>query len=268
MHMSQRSRSMEFLNPRTPHLRHLAFLVALGITLALPTLIPAFDRTPAAVVPVPQTESWWTTRHEHTLARVHQGGIDLLMIGDSITQGWSNEGRRVWDTYYGHRRAVNLGFSTDCTEHVLWRLNHGEIDGIAPKLAVVMIGTNNTGVRRDPPEETAAGIRAILSTLRTRLPDARILLLGVFPRSASADAPLRRLNVTINNLIHTYADNQRIFFLDLSQHFLDDQGRLSQNLMPDYLHPNEHGYQVWADGMEDMLKRLLDEHQPRDERKS
>lgn len=268
MHMSQRSRSMKFLNQRTPHIRCLAFLVALGITLALPTLIPAFDRTPAAVVPVPQTESWWTTRHERTLARIRQGGIDLLMIGDSITQGWSDEGRLVWDTYYGHRRAVNLGFSTDCTEHVLWRLNHGEIDGIAPKLAVVMIGTNNTGVRRDPPEETAAGIRAILSTLRTRLPDARILLLGVFPRSASADAPLRRLNVTINNLIHTYADNQRIFFLDLSQHFLDDQGRLSQNLMPDYLHPNEHGYQVWADGMEDMLKRLLDEHQPRDERKS
>ena len=162
---------------------------------------------------------------------------------------------------------MNLGFSGDGTEHVLWRLNHGEIDGIAPKLAVVMIGTNNTGVRRDPPEETAAGIQAILSTLRSRLPDTKILLLGVFPRSASPDAPLRQVNVAINNLIHTYADNQEIVFLDFNRHFLDDHERLSQHLMPDYLHPNERGYQVWADGMEEMLTRLLDEHQQRNERR-
>jgi beta-glucosidase len=186
------------------------------------------------------------------------------MIGDSITQGWSAEGRDVWNTYYGHRRAVNLGFSGDCTEHVLWRLGHGEIDGIAPKLAVVMIGTNNTGVRRDPPEETAAGIQAILSTLRERLPDTKILVLGVFPRGASADDPLRQITVAINNLARTYADNQQIFFLDLSPLFLDKQGRLAQHLMPDYLHPNKLGYQVWADGMEDMLKRLWGEQRQRD----
>ena len=258
---------MKFLNRRTPYLRYLAFFIALGIPLALPTLIPAFDRTSTAVIPVPQTTSWWATQHEHTLARIRQGGVDLLMIGDSITQGWSDEGRHVWNTYYGHRRAVNLGVNGDCTEHVLWRLNHGEIDGIAPKLAVVMIGTNNTSARRDPPEETAAGIQAILSTLRARLPNTRILLLGVFPRSASADAPLRQVNVAINKLIHTYANNQQIFFLDLNRHFLDDHERLSQHLMPDYLHPNEHGYRVWADGMEEMLTRLLDEHLQRDERR-
>jgi beta-glucosidase len=190
------------------------------------------------------------------------------MIGDSITQGWSAEGRHVWSTYYGHRQAVNLGFSGDCTEHVLWRLNHGEIDGIAPKLAVVMIGTNNIGARRDPPEETAAGIQAILSTLRTGLPDTKILLLGVFPRGASGDDPLRQVTVAINNLARTYADNKQIFFLDLSPLFLDNQGRLAQHLMPDYLHPNEQGYQVWADGMEDMLSRLLGEHQHKDKRMS
>ena len=125
-----------------------------------------------------------------------------------------------------------LGFSRDCTEHVLWRLNHGEIDGIAPKLAVVMIGTNNIGARRDPPEETAAGIQAILSTLRTGLPDTKILLLGVFPRGASGDDPLRQVTVAINALIRSYADNQRIFFLDLSPVFLDDQERLSHTSCP------------------------------------
>ncbi|MBU6433031.1 MAG: acetylglucosamine-6-sulfatase, partial [Nitrospirae bacterium] len=135
----------------------------------------------------------------------------------------------------------------------------GEIEGIAPKLAVVMIGTNNTGARHDPPGETAAGIQAILTTLRTRLPRTKILVLGLFPRGASADDPLRRLNLAINDRVGAYADNQQIFFLDLSRHFLDDRGRLSQDLMPDYLHPNERGYQVWANGMEEMVKKLLGE---------
>lgn len=259
---------MKFLHRRVPYLRCLAILLALGSPLTLPTFVQAFDRIPTAVAPVPRSESWWIAQHEHTLARIREGGVDLLMIGDSITQGWSAEGRHVWSTYYGHRLAVNLGFSRDCTEHVLWRLNHGEIDGIAPKLAVVMIGTNNIGARRDPPEETAAGIQAILSTLRTGLPDTKILLLGVFPRGASGDDPLRQVTVAINNLARTYADNKQIFFLDLSPLFLDNQGRLAQHLMPDYLHPNEQGYQVWADGMEDMLSRLLGEHQHKDKRRS
>ena len=251
---------MVFRNRSTQRLRYLVLLVvALEITLSLPTLAQVLDRKPAAVVPIPQTDSWWTTRHEDTVARIRQGKVDLLLIGDSITQGWGNEGRRIWDTYYGHRRAVNLGFNSDRTEHVLWRLDHGEIDGIAPKLVVVMIGTNNTGARHDPPEETVAGIQAILTTLHTRVPGAKILLLGVFPRGDSADDPLRRLNVTINDRLHTYADNQQVFFLDLSRHFLDDRGRLSQDLMPDYLHPNERGYHVWADGMEDLVRNLLGE---------
>ena len=258
---------MKLLNQLTPYLRCLAIFLALGSPLTLPTFVPAFDRIPAAVAPVPRLEAWWTTRHEHTLARIRQGGVDLLMIGDSITQGWSAEGRHVWNSYYGHRRAVNLGFSGDRTEHVLWRLNHGEIDGITPKLAIVMIGTNNTGARHDPPEETAAGIQAILSTLRTGLPDTKILLVGVFPRGASAEDPFRQVTVAINNLVRTYADNRQIFFLELSPLFLDNQGRLSQHLMPDYLHPNEQGYQVWAEGMEHILSRLLGEQRQRGKRK-
>jgi beta-glucosidase len=231
----------------------------LGTAIALLSLTHVLDRKPAAVVPLPQTESWWTRQHEHTLARIRQGEVDLLVIGDSITQGWNDEGRRIWDVYYGRRRAVNLGFNGDRTEHVLWRLDHGEIEGIAPKLAVVMIGTNNTGTRHDPPEETAAGIQAILTTLRTNLPGTKILLLGVFPRSASAGDRLRRLNVAINDRLRLYADNRQIFFLDLSRRFLDDQGRLSQDLMPDYLHLSMRGYQVWADGMEDVVRKLLGE---------
>jgi beta-glucosidase len=251
--MDSRSRSTQRLRYQVSHV--LALVMAI-VQLSL-TQVP--DRKPAAVVPVPQTASWWTARHEHTLARIHQGGVDLLLIGDSITQGWADEGRHIWDAYYGRRRAVNLGFNDDRTEHVLWRLEHGEIEGIAPKLAVVMIGTNNTGARHDLAEETAAGIQAILTTLRKGLPGTKILLLGVFPRSPSADDPLRRLNAAINDRLRAYADNQHIFFLDLSRHFLDDRERLSQDLMPDYLHPSERGYQVWADGMEDVIRKLLGE---------
>jgi lysophospholipase L1-like esterase len=230
-----------------------------GMAVAQQSLTRVIDPKPAAVVPVQRTESWWTTQHEQTLARIRQGAVDLLFIGDSITQRWANEGHHIWDAYYGRRHAVNLGFKGDCTEHVLWRLDHGEIDEIEPKLVVVMIGTNNTGKRHDPPEETAAGIQAILTILRTRVPNTKILLLGVFPRSASADDPLRRLNVAINDRLRNYGDSQQVFFLDLSPRFLDDWGHLSQDLMPDYLHLSERGYQVWADGMEDMIRQLLSE---------
>lgn len=251
---------MSVRNRHTTPLRYLLLLlVILGITLALSPLSLVRDRTPAAMVPIPQADAWWITQHEHALARIREGNIDLVMIGDSITQGWDNEGRRVWDTYYGHRRAVNLGFNGDRTEHVLWRLDHGEIDGISPKLVVLTIGTNNTGAHHDPPEETTAGVHAILTTLRTRLPTTKILLLGLFPRTASADDPIRLINGAVNDRLRAYADNQHIFFLDLSRHFLDSRGHLSQDLMPDFVHPNEHGYQVWADGMEDMIKRLLGE---------
>lgn len=235
------------------------------LTLALSLLIfpaatvLALDRNVPAVVPAPQTADWWLLQHERNVARVRQGSVDLLMIGDSITQGWSDEGRRVWERYYGHRRAVNLGFNSDRTEQVLWRLQHGEIDGIRPKVAVVMIGTNNSGTRKDPPEETAAGVQAIVTLLRATLPETKILLLGIFPRSATATDSLRRVNSTINDRLRGFADGRHLFYLDLGHLFLDRDGRLKRDLMPDLLHPNEQGYQVWADGMEAQLKALLGE---------
>ncbi|MGL6159140.1 glycoside hydrolase family 3 N-terminal domain-containing protein [Microbulbifer sp.] len=200
---------------------------------------------------------WWLPRHEEKLARIEQGNVDLLMIGDSITQGWEKEGKAVWEKFYGGRNAVNLGFGGDRTENLLWRLQHGEVDGIEPKAAVLMIGTNNTGHRREEPRFTAAGIRAVLDELRSRLPDTRILLLGIFPRDEQPGTPMRKINSGINEIIASYADGENIFFLDIGDRFLAEDGRLSAKIMPDRLHLSEQGYEIWAEAMEPTLAKLM-----------
>lgn len=236
----------------------LLFVLSIWASFPAATIL-ALDRDVPAIVPAPQTAGWWMPQHERNVARVRQGDVDLLLIGDSITQGWGDEGRRVWERYYAHRRAVNLGFNSDRTEQVLWRLQHGEIDGIHPKVAVVMIGTNNSGTRKDPPEETAAGVQTIVTLLRAKLPETKILLLGIFPRGAPATDSFRLLNGSINDLLRGFADGQHLFYLDLGNLFLDRDGRLKRDLMPDLLHPNQQGYQVWAEGMEAQLKALMGE---------
>ncbi len=203
-------------------------------------------------------QSWWMPRHNEKLKAIKEmKQVDLLMIGDSITHGWETKGRKVWDKYYGKRNALNIGFSGDRTEHVIWRQQHGEIDGISPKLAVIMIGTNNAGHRQDPAQETAAGIKAIIEQLRTRLPKTKILLLAILPRGEKPDNRLRKLNDATNEIIAKYADDKYVFFLDINDKFLDDDGRLSKSIMPDLLHPNETGYGIWAEAMEPMIEKLM-----------
>lgn len=201
---------------------------------------------------------WWEPRHQEKLERIKQGNIDLLMIGDSITEGWAKEGKDVWEKYYAGRNAVNLGYGGDRTENVLWRLQHGEVDGINPKVAVLMIGTNNTGHRLERPKYTALGIKAIVDELRVRLPQTHILLLAVFPREQSPEAHMRKINDEINNIIASYADNEQVYFLNINHHFLDANGILSRAVMPDLLHLNESSYRIWAGAMEPVLSHLLE----------
>lgn len=205
----------------------------------------------------PRAEDWWQTRHKEKLEQVNAAQVDLLMVGDSITHYWENAGRPVWHEYYQHRNAFNIGFSGDRTENVLWRLQDGAVDGIAPKLAVVMIGTNNTGVRMEPIAHTVEGVSAIVGELRERLPDTKILLLAIFPRHVLADDEMRVHNDQINALIADLAINERVFFLDINDLFLVDRDALNTGLMPDFLHPNEAGYRVWAEAMEPTIVELL-----------
>ena len=140
---------------------------------------------------------------------------------------------------------------------MIWRLNNGNLrKQQKAKVAVVMIGTNNTGHRDQDPGETADGVTRILSILRARCPDAKVLLLGVFPRDASPDGPKRRINDALNEKLATLHDGERVHFLDIGKHFLNGKGHLPKELMPDYLHPQEKGYELWAEAIEPKLVEL------------
>ena len=189
-----------------------------------------------------------------------KGNVDVLMIGDSITHGWEGRGKEVWAEYYTKRNAVNLGIGGDRTQHVLWRLENGNIDDISPKLAVIMIGTNNSG--DNTPVEIAEGVAMIVKKLRTELPEMKILVLAIFPRGADANDPRRKVNEQANEIVEMMlrvAGDPTIEYLDIGDAFLNDDGVLPKDIMPDLLHPNEKGYKIWAEAVEPTIKRMLGE---------
>ncbi len=203
----------------------------------------------------------WLKRHEAMNERVKQGDVGLLMIGDSITHWWDKEGEKggknIWDRYYAKRNAVNLAISGDRTEHVLWRLENGNLEGISPKLAVLMIGTNNH--MSSPPEVTAGDIRSIVKKLRTKLPKTKVLVLAIFPRGGNDDDGARQINMKVNKRIADIGDGDpMVQFRNINDTFLNDR-RLKQDLLPDGTHPNEKGYAAWAEAMEPILQELLGE---------
>ena len=155
---------------------------------------------------------------------------------------------------------ANLGIGGDKTQHVLWRLEHGNIDGIHPKLAVVMIGTNNS--KTNTAEEIAGGIKAIVEKLEEKLPDTKILLLAIFPRAEKPDAEQRETNTKASKLASSLADDKKVFYLDISDKFLSADGTLSRDIMPDLLHPNAKGYEIWAEAIEPTVAKLMGESKP------
>jgi beta-glucosidase len=225
----------------------------------------AVDVNALSTTPVVQDAQWavkwWMPRHEAKIQQRKEmdNKVDLLFIGDSITHAFDDKGKDVWVKYYAPRRALNLGFSGDRTEHVLWRLQNGAIDDIDPKLAIVMIGTNNTGHRDEDPENTAKGVKAILDTLNEKLPNTRILLLAIFPRGPNPENPKRKLNDEANQIIKTFADGKTIHWLNINDVFLTEDGVLEKSVMKDLLHPNADQYEKWAEAMEPKVKELMGE---------
>jgi len=214
-----------------------------------------------AIVPVPRDANW-VKRHEGFVQEARKGGIDILFLGDSITDGWRNKGSNVWNKYYAPRHAANFGIGGDRTQHVLWRMDHGELDGLKPKVVVLMIGTNNTGKEtdhktpRNTVPEVAEGVQAVVNDIRAKLPDSKILLLAIFPRG-TLDDPQRAQVALINTLIARLDDGKTVKFLDIGAKFLEFDGTLPKSIMPDLLHPNAQGYQIWADAMGPALDEML-----------
>ncbi len=213
-----------------------------------------------STTPVSRTEGWWVERHEAKLEEVaaRAAEVRLVFAGDSITQGWEGAGAALWEERFAPAGALNLGYSGDRTEHVLWRLRHGEWpEDLRPDTVVLMIGTNNTGHGEGrPAAETAEGITMIVGEMVTRAPDATIVLLGIFPRGRGADDARRQVNEEINLLIAPLGERENVVFRDIGAIFLDEDGGLPEDVMPDALHPNARGYELWAEAMVEILEEV------------
>lgn len=211
----------------------------------------------AAITPVPRDGNWMQ-RHEAINRRTREGNIDLVFLGDSITQGWGNN--ETWKRYFAPRNAANMGIGGDRTQHVLWRLDHGNVEGIKPKLVVLMIGTNNSNGDDNTAEEIGDGIKAIVAKLREKLPETKVLVLGIFPRGEKPN-PQRDKNAKASQLASEAADDKMVFYLDIGQQFLTADDTLTKKIMPDYLHLSPQGYEIWAKAINDKVTELMAEKQ-------
>lgn len=209
-----------------------------------------------AVVAVGREGEGWEKRQAVLSERVrNHPDTRLIFIGDSITHNWEmEENQPLWRERYGRYQPINLGISGDRTQHVLWRLDHGNLEGISPDVAVVMIGTNNVG--DDSAPQIARGVTAIVDRLHDKLPDTRVLLLGIFPRGEQPNDARGKLLQT-NQILQKLDDRPDVTYLDIGHRFIDDRGDIAKDIMPDGLHPNAAGYVIWADAMEQTLTQMM-----------
>jgi lysophospholipase L1-like esterase len=192
-------------------------------------------------------------RHEAFLKRGKEGKIGVLFLGDSITAGWGGA-KAIWEERFGKYDPANFGIGGDRTQHVLWRIENGELDGIAPKVVVLMIGTNNIGYAA---EDIVKGDKKIVEMIHKKLPDTKLLLLGIFPRGAEATNPARAKIKAVNAELAKLDDGKKTRYLDIGDKFLDANGNLPKEVMPDALHPNAKGYQIWADAIQPLLDEMM-----------
>jgi len=220
---------------------------------AVLVVLAAFRQDVDATKPVPRDPKW-VKRHEGFVEIAKKGGVDFLLMGDSITDGWRGRGKKVYSEAFDAFKPANFGIGGDRTQHVLWRLQNGELDGITPKLCMLMIGTNNG---KDPAEDVEAGVTAIVKEIQKRSPTTKILLLGIFPRGEKPN-PAREKNDKVNTVIAKMDDGGKtVKYLDIGDKFLNEDKSMSKEIMPDFLHPTEKGYQIWADAVLPTIKELL-----------
>jgi beta-glucosidase len=248
--------------------RLLTLLAALTAALSLSAQAPAPAPVDASA-PIEKNDPSGRFRkmHESFLARGKEGPIGVLFLGDSITQGWT-KAPHIWDAYYGQMQPANFGIGGDQTQHVIWRIANGELDGINPKVVVLMLGTNNSAAHTA--EQIAAADRKIVALIRQKLPQTKVLVLAVFPRGAKKDAggkiteasvadATKRMAVidAVNADLAKLEDGKMVRFLNINEVFVGQDGKIPFALMPDQLHPNAAGYQLWADAMKAKLAEMM-----------
>jgi lysophospholipase L1-like esterase len=204
-----------------------------------------------------QPDPNWLKRHESFCALAKKGDIDVLFLGDSITDAWRGKPQQpIWEKYFAPLKAANFGIGGDRTQHVLWRIQHGELEGIQPKVVMLMIGTNNSNGKDNTAEEIADGITSIVKEIQKRLPSTKILLLGVFPRGEKPN-PQREKIAQVNEIIAKLDDGKTVKYLDIGKVFLEADGTIRPEVMPDFLHLSTEGYQRWADAVKEPILSLL-----------
>jgi lysophospholipase L1-like esterase len=208
-----------------------------------------------ATTPAPRDANW-LKRHEGFVAIAKKGDVDVLFLGDSITDAWRNKpAQPTWEKHFASLKPANFGIGGDRTQHVLWRINNGELDGITPKVVVLMIGTNNTG--NDSAAQIAEGVEAIVKTIRMKSPTTKVMLLAVFPRGQQPGTPVRAKIDEINKTISKLDDGTNVRYLDIGKKFLQDDGALSKEIMYDFLHLTARGYEIWGEAITPLLKEML-----------
>ncbi len=205
-----------------------------------------------------QVNAGFLKSHESFVAIAKKGEAQVVFLGDSITAGWAGNGKEVFKEYAKYN-AANFGIGGDQVQHVLWRVENGEFEGIKPKAVVLMIGTNNVGNPAHTPELIANGIKKIIAAIHERSPDTKVLLLAIFPRGEKEDPKLnpgRAKNQAVNAIIAKFDDGKKVHFLDIGAKFLTADGTLEKSVMPDLLHLNAASYQIEADAIREKLASL------------
>jgi lysophospholipase L1-like esterase len=235
-----------------------SFVSALGMTSELNAVPPTSD--PSLPVPRQVDYEWmsletWKRMHREHVVVAQRGDAELLLVGDSITEGWVNTA--VWGRCFGSYKSANFGIGGDATQNLLWRLENGAVGKLTPKVVVLLIGINNSGRENNPVCDVLHGIGAVLARLRGSFHDAKILLLGIFPADQSPKSEMRRRIVKVNAALPNFDDNVAVFVRDIGHIFLEADGTISPAVMADFLHLTEEGYRRWAEAMAPMIERLM-----------
>ena len=223
-----------------------------------PSLLEVRPPGPNSAI-LPALAPQFQAKHQANLAVAKQGDAEVLFMGDSITDFWRNAegpfaGKPVLDRHFGNWKIANFGIAGDTTQGVLYRLQNGEGEGFSPRAVMLMIGTNNT--LRNNAAEIAEGVGAVVLELQKDFPQAKILLLGVFPRGRPND-PVRETIAEINRTIAKLHDGQRVHYLDIGAKFLAPDGSIPADVMSDLLHPSTKGYEIWAEAVKEPLTALM-----------